>query len=251
MISPDNVIFTALNEEGYIEKSKEAYIRNKNIIYSKFDGAGKDNITKYGYEMHKIYPKTMDFPAAWCDAFIDWCFYKSYGKENAEHLLCGRFDDYTVASSKLYKNFQRWLTKNPVPGDQIFFKNGVRICHTGLVYKVDKRYVYTIEGNTSLKEVLVSNGGVVAKKKYSINYSNIAGYGRPRYDVRASCAIGDCNSDVKYLQQRLMAKGYTLPRYGADGDFGQETLTALKSFMNDNDLPQSFVCSQSCWEKLV
>lgn len=251
MLSPDNVIIMASNEVGYVEKSRSAYIKDKSVIYNKFSGAGNDNITLYGYEMHKLYPQTMDFPAAWCDAFIDWCFYRAYGKENATKLLCGRFDDYTVASAQLYKNANRWITKNPVPGDQIFFKNNVRICHTGLVYKVDKKYVYTIEGNTNNKDVLVSNGGTVAKKRYSLNYSNIAGYGRPKYDLRATCQLGDCNADVVYLQQRLMAKGYPLPKYGADGDFGQETLMALKSFMNDNEIRQGLMCTMECWEKLL
>ncbi|MBP5700261.1 MAG: CHAP domain-containing protein [Methanobrevibacter sp.] len=251
MISPDVVINIALNEEGYFEKSRSAYIIDKDVIYSKFEGAGKDNITKYGFEMHNLYPQTMDFPAAWCDAFVDWCFFKAYGLDKSKELLCGRFDDYTVSSAQLYKNKKRWITKNPVPGDQIFFKNSSRICHTGLVYKVDKKYVYTIEGNTSNKDVLVANGGIVAKKKYSINYSNIAGYGRPNYDVRATCQFGDCNANVTYLQQRLMAKGYQLPKNGADGDFGNETLMALKQFMYDNKITQSLFCTKECWEKLL
>jgi len=46
-----------------IEKSKSAYIKDKNVIYRKTSGAGYDNYTKYGYEMHKIYPSVMDFPA--------------------------------------------------------------------------------------------------------------------------------------------------------------------------------------------
>lgn len=250
MTSPDNVIMIAYMERGYVEKSREAYIRDNNIIYDKFKGAGSDNITKYGYEMHKLYPKTMDFPAAWCDAFVDWCFMKAYGVEEATKLLCGRFDDYTVASAQLYKNSKRWFTNKPIPGDQIFFKNSSRICHTGLVYKVDKKYVYTVEGNTNNKEVLVSNGGTVTDKKYPLNYNGIAGYGRPCYDLRATCQLGDCNANVTYLQQRLMAKGYQLPKYGADGDFGQETLMALKTFMNDNGLRQGYTCNKECWEKL-
>ena len=95
------------------------------------------------------------------------------------------------------------------------------------------------------------NGGMVAKKKYSINYNRIAGYGRPLYDLRATCQYGDCNADVAYLQKRLMAKGYTLPKYGADGDFGNETLTALKMFMYDNDIKQGMFCTPECWKKLM
>lgn len=177
----NKVINVASNEVGYLEKSKAAYNKNKNVIYDKTAGAGKDNVTKFGYEMHSVYPKTMDFPAAWCDAFVDWCMYKAYGQEAAVQLLCGEFDDYTVNSAQKYKNAKRWYTSGPKVGDQIFFKNSTRICHTGLVYKVTSSTVYTIEGNTSSSTGLVSNGGCVAKKSYPISYSRIAGYGRPNY----------------------------------------------------------------------
>ena len=173
-------IEVASAEVGYLEKSTSAYNKNPNIIYDKTGGAGKDNITKFGYDMHTIYPKTMDFPAAWCDAFVDWCMCTAYGKDIAVQLLCGEFDDYTVNSAQRYKNAKRWFT-TPQVGDQIFFKNSSRICHTGLVYKVTSTTVCTIEGNTSGASGLVSNGGGVSKKSYPLTYSRIAGYGRPDY----------------------------------------------------------------------
>lgn len=248
--SPDEVIMIAINEEGYLEKSKQAYNKNPNILYDKSLGAGSDNVTKYGKEMHEIYPQTMDLSAAWCDCFIDWCFVKTYGIEKAKEMLCG-FDDYTVSSSNYFKKEKRWVVKDPVPGDQVFFKNEKRICHTGLVYKVDGRYIYTIEGNTSNKGILVINGGCVAKKKYPLSYHNLAGYGRPKYDVPSTCIYGDRNYNVKLLQIRLMSKGYQLPRFGVDGDFGNETLKAVKQFRVDNDLKVGSSFDKECWIKIL
>lgn len=170
------VINIASNEVGYLEKKS-----NKDLD-SKTANTGYNNYTKYGRDMHKLYPSVMDFPAAWCDCFVDWCFYKAYGVSNAKALLGGDFNDYTVASANLYKNKGAWYTSNPKMGDQVFFKNSTGICHTGLVYKVDKTYVYTIEGNTSSNDGVVANGGAVCKKKYVLGYSKIAGYGRPKYD---------------------------------------------------------------------
>lgn len=250
IITPDTLIDIAEEEVGYLEKSWAAYNADNNVIYDKKAGAGSDNITKYGYEMHQVYPKTMDFPGKWCDAFTDWCAYKAYGKDKAIELLCGQFDDYTVNSSNQYKNKGQWY-KTPRTGDQIFFTNGTKICHTGWVYKVDKRYVYPIEGNTSNKNELEPNGGCVAKKKYSIGDSKIAGYGRPAYDVPATCVMGDENDDVKLMQERLMAKGYDLPQYGADADFGNETANAIKKFRADNKLKVSSICDAECWSKLL
>ena len=55
--------------------------------------------------------------------------------------------------------------------------------HTGLVYKVDSNYVYTIEGNTSGASGVVANGGGVCRKKYPLNSNYIVGYGRPNYSL--------------------------------------------------------------------
>lgn len=234
MNNAEKVIAIALAEEGYLEKSKSAYLKNKNVLYSKEEGAGSDNYTKYGKDMHELYPKVMDFPAAWCDCFVDWCFYKAYGVANAKALLAGDFDDYTLRSAQLYKNKKAWHTSNPQPGDQIFFIDSAtgRIGHTGLVYKVSGGYVYTIEGNTSSALGVVRNGGCVRTKSYSLSYKNIAGYGRPKYDgtdvVDNASQSGTSNSKwndlVAELQKALNAE------YDAqlvvDGIAGKKTFLA-------------------------
>lgn len=234
----DKVIKIAKAEVGYLEKAS-----NKDLD-SKTKNAGYNNYTKYGRDMHKLCPSVMDFPAPWCDCFVDWCFYKAYGKTNALALIGGAFDDYTVASAQLYKDKKAWY-KTPKKGDQIFFnddKGG--ICHTGLVYKVDDTYVYTIEGNTSSVPGVVANGGCVAYKQYTKTYSKIAGYGRPKYDKSsssddknkvpklASCnpniAYGSKGTQVKYLQQDLnFVLGVKLD---VDGIAGNKTVNALKKF---------------------
>ena len=180
----DKVINIALAEEGYLEKSESAVQDNDKVLDSKEEGAGSDNYTKYGRDMHELFPRVMPFPSAWCDCFTDWCFYKAYGVANAKALLAGDFCALTRNSAQLYKNKNAWYISNPQPGDQIFFKNSNRgICHTGLVYKVANGYVYTIEGNTSSAAGMVANGGCVRKKSYSLSYQYIAGYGRPKYDA--------------------------------------------------------------------
>ena len=47
---------------------------------------------------------------------------------------------------------------------------------------------------------------------------------------------GSKGEDVKLLQQYLMKLGYELPKYKDDGDFGNETVDALKKFQKDNKL---------------
>ena len=185
MINKQKVIDIALNEVGYLEKSKSAYQKNPNVLNEKTAGAGEDNYTKYGAYMHKLLPSVMDEHAPWCDAFVDYCMVMAYGASNAKEILCGNFDDYTVNSCKYYEKANR-LDTTPQIGDQVFFtKNGKSngCYHTGLVYNVDENYFYTIEGNTSNASVVVANGGCVAKKKYLIKqYKNKVLFGHPKYD---------------------------------------------------------------------
>jgi hypothetical protein len=175
----------------------------------------------------------MDFPAAWCDAFVDWCFYKAFGVSNAKALLGGNFDDYTPNSAQLYKNKSAWY-KSPKVGDQIFFTNGSRICHTGLVYKVTSSTVYTIEGNTSGASGVVANGGGVCKKSYPLSYNRIAGYGRPKYDTEVSATTqpSATNTNVKNGQKWLNAnypaqiKECLGKLLSEDGEYGAKTRSA-------------------------
>ena len=172
----EKLLEVATNEVGYLEK------KNGNSLYDKTKNAGSANYTKYGYEMHKLYPTTMDYPAAWCDCFVDWCFVQAFGKDIAMKML-HKFDDYTVNSAGYYKNNKEWY-QTPKVGDQIFFTNSNGgICHTGIVCAVDNTYVHTIEGNTSSESGVVANGGCVRRKSYKLTYNRIAGYGRPNYGL--------------------------------------------------------------------
>ena len=55
---------------------------------------------------------------------------------------------------------------------------------------------------------------------------------------------------VTLLQNKLILKGYPLPKYGADGDFGQETLNAVKAFQKANGLKADGVVGEKTWKAL-
>lgn len=214
----DKVLAVATAEIGYLEKSKAAYQKNPAILDDKVAGAGSDNYTKYGRDMHKIYPSVMDFPAYWCDAFVDWCFYKAYGIATAKSLLCGNFDDYTVASCQMYQN-KKALGTVPKIGSQVFFTRNGRISgchHTGLVVGVTATTFTTIEGNTSGASGVVANGGGVAKKTYkTADYAGRVLFGYPKYDTGEK-SIDDIAREViagkwgtgTVRKQRLTDAGY-------------------------------------------
>lgn len=227
------VIEVALGEEGYLEKETNYNLDNKT------GNAGDNNYTKYARDFDKNYPNfynTKKQSVAWCDIFVDWCLVKAFGVDEALKLLgqplksCGAGCYWSM---QYYKNIGCFYKSNPKPGDQIFFYNsGLNdIAHTGLVYKVDGTYVYTIEGNTSSASGVVANGGAVAKKKYKLNYTRIAGYGRPKYDpepttpkptVTAKPATNTVDNEIKAWQEAAIKDGFTFSKYGADGQWGAE-----------------------------
>jgi peptidoglycan hydrolase-like protein with peptidoglycan-binding domain len=47
---------------------------------------------------------------------------------------------------------------------------------------------------------------------------------------------GDSGSEVKKFQQELLTLGYKLPKFGADGQYGDEMVAAVKAFQKDNGL---------------
>ena len=185
-ISASNVIAVAEKEVGYLEKKS-----NSNLD-SKTGNAGYNNYTKYARDFDTKYPDFYNGRKngfAWCDIFVDWCFVSAFGVSTALKLLgqpkksCGAGCSW---SAKYFKEIGCFYT-SPKVGDQIFFKDSSGTpCHTGLVYKVDSSYVYTIEGNTSSASGVVANGGAVEKKKYTRSYSRIYGYGRPKYDAETT-----------------------------------------------------------------
>ena len=251
------VIDIALSEVGYVEKRTG----DLKYLFDKTANAGANNYTKYGYEMHNLQPRNMDYPAAWCDAFVDWCFMKAYGVSNAKALLGGDFDDYTVFSANLYKKKNAWYS-SPRAGDQIFFKNTTGICHTGLVIRVENGYVYTVEGNTSSEVGVVANGGCVRVKSYPVNYYKIAGYGRPNYSQTAvetpppkvdtsnypTIKKGSARKDyVLLLQNALTLRGYPLE---IDGIFGSDTEKKVKAFQKDHRISVDGIVGPVTWKTL-
>lgn len=176
----DKVLKIANEEVGYMEKAS-----NKNLD-NKVSNIGYNNYVKYWRDLK---PEWQGQP--WCNAWINWIFVEAYGEVAAKKLLCtdGDWSYYTPTSANYFKKKGQWKTKSEKPkvGDIIFFKNTTRICHVGLVVKVDDAYVYTIEGNTSGASGVVANGGMVyGQKKYKHTYSKISGYGVVKYDTSKS-----------------------------------------------------------------
>ena len=169
MTARDRLIATARAEVGYLEK------KSNSKLYDKTANAGSNNFTKYWKEMH---PAFQGEP--WCDAFVGWCFLKTFGEETAQALLCGGvYSYYTPTSAECFKKKDQYY-KVPRPGDVVYFNVGNTIGHTGIVIWVNGDRFGTVEGNTSGASGVIPNGGGVCEKSYTyINNSYVNGFGRP------------------------------------------------------------------------
>ena len=69
-------------------------------------------------------------------------------------------------------------------------------------------------------------------------------------DTKPTLRKGDSGSYVTLLQTMLIQRGYSLPRFGADGKFGNETLEAVKAFQRANGLTADGVVGSATWAAL-
>lgn len=174
---PEFVVKVALAEVGYMGKGSAS----ADLDSPKKDAAKNGCYTKYGRDMDAL----KDFYNGrkqghdWCCLFAQWSFVQAYGRENAQKLL--NIPDKSLAAGVKYA----WLyfykagrvLDDPKIGEQIFFRNRTTdYAHTGIVVGVDANYVWTVEGNVSVKGYRE-----VVKKKYSRKDKNILGYGVPDY----------------------------------------------------------------------
>lgn len=179
MSAAERLVARADSYVGYLEKASNKYLDD----FTK--NAGDKNYTCFGRDYTALVNDGNNWNGQpWCDMFVDMMFVKEFGEAMAKKLL-GGFNAYTPSSATYFKNMGRWHTTNPKAGDVIFFKSAssTRINHTGIVRKVDSKYVYTIEGNTSAGSSVIVNGGCVARKSYLLSNSRIVGYGRPDYSM--------------------------------------------------------------------
>ena len=178
MAAVDQILALAHAEVGYYEKASNA------SLYDKTANAGSGNYSKYAYEFDTFYStfyngKKNGFE--WCDMFVDWLFVHTFGEDVARSMLCQPLRSAGAGCLYSYNYYKQYGLAGSTAqvGAQIFFRGSDGTpCHTGIVYKVDGSYVYTIEGNSSNR---------VEYRSYPIGSSKIYGYGYPRY----SLATGD------------------------------------------------------------
>lgn len=132
----------------------------------------------------------------WCDCFVSWCA-DQIGAGN----IIGKYA-YCPSHVNYFKQKGWWLDREekPQPGDIIFFSNGSRACHVGIVEKRNgTKSVTTIEGNTSVTSN--DNGGAVMRRTrtYGAVGSSwyIMGFARPNYSGASGTVTSGSSSSSK------------------------------------------------------
>ena len=275
MSKPADIVAIALAEVGYREKATNSVLDDKNA------NSGSNNWTKYARDLAAAgYYNGNKNGYAWCDCFVDWCFFKAYGAVEGQRIQCqtGPLGAGCVYSAQYYQQKGRY-DKNPKVGDQVFFQTGGQIGHTGIVVEVTDTTITTVEGNSSDQ---------VKKNTYSRSNGYIAGYGHPLYSdtpaaatekpepvavpapeqdptpTATTCIIslpqlknGATGSAVKNAQVMLIARGYPCGgrvlagRETADGEFGPTTERSVKSFQGQNKLQADGIIGADTWKALI
>lgn len=272
MSKPADIVAIALAEVGYHEKATNASLDDKTA------NSGGNNWTKYARDLAAAgYYNGNKNGYAWCDCFVDWCFFKAYGAVEGQRIQCqtGPLGAGCVYSAQYYQQKGRY-DKNPKVGDQVFFQTGGQIGHTGIVVEVTGNSIVTVEGNSSDQ---------VRKNTYLRSNGYIAGYGHPLYSDTAvfaetpapaavpapetepatvTCIIslpllknGATGVAVTNAQTLLIAKGYacggrvTAGREKADGEFGPTTEGSVKAFQSKKNLSADGIIGATTWKALL
>ena len=164
-MTKQNVLDLAYSEEEYCEKAKKYLDKyGVSVLYDATNFSGSDNLTKYAHELSAAglgHPNGY----AWCMTFICWLFWKCYGTEIADKLLCGKLRSAStmVVKDAMVKKDRLVPLAKAEAGD-IVFRSRSGGGHVGLVIgRASNGKIITIEGNTSAADASSWNGGQVAR----------------------------------------------------------------------------------------
>ena len=207
--------------------------------------ANRESGRKYG-------SKWIGHTVADCSGLFAWAFkllggYMYHGSNTM-------WDKYCTSKGELIKG-KRDDGKELKPGTAIFTHNtktGKR-GHVGLY--IGDGWVIEASGtiNGVIKSKITISKWVEWGELKGVDYERAAAdiiTDPEEHTTYGTIRKGDKGPVVKYAQQLLLDRGYKLPKYGADGDFGSETVAAVKAFQKDWGLTQDGIIGPRTWEKL-
>ena len=208
---------------------------------AKQNAASREMTVKYG-------SKWIGHRVADCSGLFRWA-YSELGEAIA-HGSNSIFDRYCSAKGTL-KNGKRTDGADLLPGTAVFTGDAKEHGHIGL-------YI----GNGKVIEAAGTRQGVIKSDVTDSKWTywgelKAVDYGYPLSSPstpptveRPTLRRGDKGDAVILLQSELIRLGYSLPKYGIDGNFGKETEMAVKQFQQDNRLTVDGVVGPKTWKAL-
>lgn len=230
---------------------------------------------------NSIYPLPrgyrMTYTDPWCATFVSACA-QVWGLTGIVFPECG-----CIPMIAAYKKAGRWMEDDayvPQPGDVIFYDwqdtgvgdNVGAADHVGIVASVDGNVINIIEGNC---------GNMVQYTARQVNSRYIRGYGLPDYASMANeeepgepeepdvvipdeepevptwtvkvpmLEYGHIGGYVAAAQALLVLRGFGVGPDGADGDFGNNTRSAVLRFQRSRGLEDDGVIGPATWDALL
>ena len=247
-----------ISTEALIEKFREALRDNWGYIWGT---AGE----RWTAEKQKELEKTTDanraqgrlYGSKWighrvadCSGLFSWAFkqlggYMCHGS-NSMYLK------YCENKGQLSKG-KRTDGKTLLPGTAVFVWDGSTYSHVGLFIGDG----LVIEAMGTLKGVTTSK---VTAGKWThwgelkgVNYvmAPVNDANDKKDDGIKTIRKGDKGDAVRKAQELLRAHGYSLGKWGIDGDFGSATESAVKAFQKDHGLGQDGIVGPKTWAALL
>lgn len=239
MSNADKIIAVARSQEGYHEGRSDGHWNNKQ---------------KYSPDVPGL---EWSQNQAWCATFVAWCAQEA-GVKTLFPVTAS-----TDLGASWFKKKGQW-SEYPAVGAQVFYGHNGDMNHTGLVYKFDDDFIYTIEGNTNESGSREGDGVYLKKRPRRDDY--VQGYGYPKYTdgivsadpkspVKAramkpapskpkpssglakadnmdpkSYRMNRKNTAVKWLKERLVAHGHKTGLNLNDPTYGAGTKAQVRAF---------------------
>ena len=182
-----------------------------------------------------------------CSGLFAWAFAKlggaiAHGSNSIYDRYCGEKGKLTDAKRK-----------SIVPGVAVFTGDEKKHNHIGLYVGNGK----VIEASGTQAGVCTSN--LTAGKWTYYGYLKDVNYEMKTepvltpigYVIPGTIRKGNKGDAVKKAQTILLKLGYNLGSWGVDGDFGNQTESAVKQFQRDHNLTQDGVVGEKTWQALL
>lgn len=239
------------------QREKVVSTAQKYLGCKESNGSHKKIIDRYNSHKPLARGYAVKYTDEWCATFV-----------SAVSIECGLTDIMPTECSctrmiDLYKKLGCWKETDsyvPSPGDIIMYDwqdsgsgdNTSQPDHVGIVVSVTGSNMRIIEGNKN---------EAVAYRDMKVNGKYIRGYCLPAYDKKATAPVktatvtlqvlekGCVGDSVKALQ--ILLNGYGFNCGKVDGDFGANTLAAVKSYQRSVKLTADGSVGPATWSALL